>query len=117
MGNNILKKYSPLTCKIALYVPGTNGIDMAADTKAQVNHVSVQMSAMFGGATAQAVMGHWISDVAGHVAEDVTIVYSYTDKKTMKKYLSSVVTLAEKIKSDLHQEAISVEINNKLYFI
>lgn len=103
--------------RVALYVPGTQDINHATDNAAQVERVAREFCGWFGGATAQPSAGYWISDNAGLVREAVTIVYAACTADQLRDRLPDVLTLAQQIKQDMAQEAVSVELNGTLYII
>ena len=106
-----------LTHRVALYVPGTQGVSAAADNTAQVRKIAAALSGYFGGATAQQSTGYWMSERAGLVAESVTIVYAACTKAQRDAHLTQVLELAQDIKRELKQEAVSVELDGTLYII
>ena len=114
---NILKKYVKLSSRVALYMPGTYDVDKASDNGGHVVLVSKMFSDMFGGATVTSAAGYWDDVKAGLVSENVTIIYSYTDTATLKIKIHDVLQLAKKLKTELRQTAISLEVNGELYFI
>ena len=114
---DILKKYVKLSSRVALYVPGTIDINHATDTGAWVATIQSAFAEMFGGATASAAAGYWMSEQVNLVSEDVTIVYSYSDTETLKTAIHKVLALAHEMKTALRQEAVSLEVNGSLYFI
>lgn len=103
--------------RVALYVPGTQGPATATDNAAQVERVAREFCGWFGGATAQPSAGYWLSDSAGLVRESVTIVYAACTADQLRDRLPDVLTLAQQIKQDMAQEAVSVELNGTLYII
>lgn len=103
--------------RVALYVPGTQDINHATDNAAQVERVAREFCGWFGGATAQPSAGYWISDNAGLVREAVTIVYAACTAAQLRERLPDVLNLAQQIKQDMAQEAVSVELNGALYII
>lgn len=103
--------------RVALYVPGTQDINHATDNAAQVERVAREFCGWFGGATAQPSAGYWISDNAGLVREAVTIVYAACTAAQLRERLPDVLNLAQQIKQDMAQEAVSVELNGTLYII
>lgn len=103
--------------RVALYVPSTTDTDKPTDNAAQVERVARSFCAMFGGATAQQSAGYWLSESAGLVREAVTIVYAACTAEQLREHLPDVLTLAQKIKAEMQQEAVSVEINGALYII
>lgn len=103
--------------RVALYVPGTQDINHATDNAAQVERVAREFCGWFGGATAQPSAGYWLSDSAGLIREAVTIVYAACTADQLRERLPDVLTLAQQIKQDMAQEAVSVELNGALYII
>lgn len=117
MKNNRLDKIARLESRVAVYVPGTAGVATAADNTAHVEAAAALLSELFGGATAQSVRGYWVSDAAGLVAEDTTVIYSYAAADALEAGLDRVLDFCEAMRDALEQEAISLEINSTLYFI
>ena len=103
--------------RVALYVPGTQGPATATDNAAQVERVAREFCGWFGGATAQPSAGYWLSDSAGLIREAVTIVYAACTADQLRERLPDVLTLAQQIKAEMQQEAVSAEINGTLYII
>lgn len=103
--------------RVALYVPGTQGPATATDNAAQVERVARSLCGWFGGATAQQSAGYWISDTAGLVREAVTIVYAACTADQLREHLPDVLNLAQQLKAEMQQEAVSVELNGALYII
>ena len=66
---------------------------------------------------AQESTGFWMSDTAGLVREAVTIVFSACTAAQLREHLPDVLQLAQQIKAEMQQEAISAEINGTLYII
>lgn len=117
MSNSRLSRYTCLRSRVAVYVPGTCGVDAAADNSATVERAAALLSGLFGGATAQSVRGYWLSDAAGLVAEDTTVVYAYADSAALDAAIDQVIDFCELIRAELRQEAIGLEVNNQMYFI
>lgn len=103
--------------RVALYVPGTQDINHATDNAAQVERVAREFCGWFGGATAQPSAGYWLSDSAGLIREAVIIVYAACTADQLRERLPDVLTLAQQIKAEMQQEAVSAEINGTLYII
>ena len=103
--------------RVALYVPSTTDTDKPTDNAAQVERVAREFCEMFGGATAQQSTGYWLSDAAGLVREAVTIVYAACTADQIREHLPDVLQLAQQIKQEMQQEAVSVELNGALYII
>lgn len=103
--------------RVALYVPGTQDINHATDNAAQVERVARDFCGWFGGATAQESTGFWMSDTAGLVRESVTIVFAACTAAQLREHLPDVLQLAQQIKAEMQQEALSIQIDEALYII
>lgn len=117
MTNKRLEKLQPLRHRVAVYVPGTNGVNTAADNSEYVRRAAALLSDAFGGATATPARGFWMSESAGLVEERVTIVYAYAGNEALEDQLGAVIEFCEGMKEALKQEAISLELDSALYFI
>ena len=115
--NEKLKKAVRLDKKIVLYIPATMGTAAAVDNSAAVDAAAAFLSGLFGGATIQPGRGAWISDAAGLVLENTTLVYTFTDPASYASSLDAVVDYAEKIKLDMCQESVSLELDGVLYLL
>lgn len=114
----MFSKYScNLKNRVAIYIPSTVNVNQAIENSCYVNIIAEKLSDIFGGATAIEASGFWISDKIGLVAEKITIVYAFCDYETLEKHEKTIVTLCNWLKSELTQEAISLEYNNELFFI
>ena len=113
----IMQQAVTLPQRVALYVPSTTDTDKPTDNAAQVERVARALCGWFGGATAQPSAGYWISDTAGLVREAVTIVYAACTADQLREHLPDVLNLAQQIKQDMAQEAVSVDLNGTLYII
>ena len=114
-----LKNLFNLSCSVAVYVPSTINVNekmSKAEVKEYTDFVLGGLSALFGGATAYDAKGAWNSE-KGLVLEDVKVCKSYCTSEQLKAGIDRVLSLCQELKSELKQEAISLEINNKLYFI
>jgi hypothetical protein len=101
---------------VAVYVPSTLDVNKETDNARQVNSTLASLSTLFGGCTGYDVHGAWMSNANGLVVESVTVCKSYADVLT-DEALESVYAIANQIKADMGQEAVSVEIDNALYFV
>lgn len=79
-----------LDSRVAIYVPSTT------DTEAR---------------------GYWVSQSAGLVGEAVTIVYSNAAAEDIERHGAEIVAICRKIKREMKQEAVSLEINGELFLI
>lgn len=115
--NTILAGACKLDHRVSIYVPGTQGPATATDNAAQVERVAAEFSRMFGGATAQESTGFWMSDTAGLAREKTTIVYAACTAAQLREHLPDVLELAQQIKAEMQQEALSIQIDEALYII
>lgn len=112
-----LKQYIPLKHKVTIYIPGTNGVSTLADNGEHVKSAAALLSRLYGGATATENLGFWTSPSEGLVTEKITTVYSYASALDDNGELTQVLQFCESLKKALAQEAISLEVDNELYFI
>lgn len=112
-----LKFKFDLDCKIAIYVPSTKNVNESVDNTEQVHEVIKELSSMFGGATASEAVGGWVSENGDTVLEKVTIVYSFCSSEDLRKHFESVYKICERIKEEMTQEAITLEVNGQVKFI
>lgn len=105
--------------RVAVYVPGTSGPAAADSALAErmTETAAGRLSELFGGATISIAAGAWMSAEHGLIREQVQIVYSYCTESQLAEHAADVKELAEQIKREMQQEAVSVEINNALYFV
>ena len=112
-----LSEMQNLPIRIAIYIPSTYNVNIPIDNTEIVNNTAEMFSGLFGGSTATESTGYYISESKELISEKVTIVYSYTDKKTFLKNEDKILNYANLIKSEMKQESISIEYQNKLYFV
>lgn len=116
---SVLKDQFHLSHVVKVYVPSTVKGDIPITEEAHQKYVDqalTQLSEWFGGATAIPGEGAWVDDNGKLIKEKVTIVYAFTDRLD-KNAINQVVGYAQKLKDDLAQSAISLEVDGKLYFI
>ena len=117
MINKRLEKLQPLRHRVAIYVPGTNGVNTAADNARYVKMAAATLSNLFGGATATPAIGYWMSDAAGLVEEKTTVVYAYAAGADLERGLDVVIDFCDGMRTELKQEAIALAIDDSMYFI
>jgi len=106
-----------LTHKFSIYVPSTIDVNTTTDNTEKVRETLVFLSGLFGGATSTAASGAWVSPSAGLVVEDVTICYAFCTFFQMLKNRRTVKQFAARIREEMKQDAVSVEIDGKLMFV
>lgn len=105
--------------KVTLYVPSTVTVDQPLSQSAADEFVSRSLrllSELFGGATAITAKGAWVANDGELVVEVVTLVYSFSANLTTDD-LVKIKAFAETLKAELGQEAIAVEVNDRLLLI
>lgn len=100
-----------------IYVPSTVSVDRPVDNSAAVAGCLSFLSGLFGGATALRASGAWVSDSAGLVLENVTICYAFTNLRGLLRGRRAVLAYAKDLRDSMKQDAVSVEIDGRLYFV
>lgn len=75
------------------------------------------LSECFGGATSTPVRGYWMSEAHGLIAEDNNAVFAYAAQSALDEHLDDVVNFAVRMRDELKQEAVAVELDGTMYFI
>lgn len=117
MNNNILKNSFSLSHQITVYVPGTVDANTAGDTSAYVHEAATLLSQCFGGATSTPVRGYWMSEAHGLITEDNNAVFAYAAQSALDEHLDDVVNFAVRMRDELKQETVAVELDGTMYFI
>ena len=112
-----LKNLIVLESNIKIYIPGTININQITNNSQFVDNTLKLLSNYFGGSTSYAAMGCWNSVNNGLIKENITVCESYCKETDLKKYISDIIDYCEGLKIELNQENISLEVNNKLYFV
>ena len=112
-----LEQLTKLDKNIKIYVPSTTDVDKKIDTSKQIDNTLTLLSNKFGGSTSTKGIGTWISNKKTLVKEEVTICESYCSGSDLKNSLTEVIDYCNELKTELSQEAISLEVNSELYFI
>ena len=108
-----------LNNRVSIYVPSTtNGNKPAKRLQKKVTrHTAKVFSRLFGGCTAQAAQGFWVSSEKGLIAEGQQIIFAACTEADREKNTDRVFSLAKAICKYMKQEAVTVEINSTLYFV
>lgn len=106
---------------VKLYVPSTLDADKPAETEKvarAVDTVIESFSTWFGGATTNLAAGGWYSaELHKVIYEEIRIVNSFCTLDALEEHYHEVLALAEALKSEFNQEAISLECDGKLFLI
>lgn len=116
MNSKKLSALIELSSSVKIFVPSTIDINTTVDSSKIADSVLSQLSTMFGGATRYEALGCWVSPSSGLVKEKVTICQSFCTEAQLQQYIDDVVEIAESIKIEMRQDAVAIEVNNKLYF-
>ena len=105
--------------KVEIYVPSTyDGNKPARIMQAfKVKKIAKALAAMFGGATATRAEGYYISETKGLIKEKQMIVFACCDDAGLIQYKEQVKQLAENLRDEMKQEAITITINGEMSFI
>ena len=124
MNNSRLKEKTGYNEKITVYIPSTINIDDVSgnsksiniNNESFVNEAAEMLSKLYGGFTILKSEGGWYSDERKQLErENVTLIYAFSDN--IESGLDVVIDYCEYLKKALNQDAISIEVNNTLYFI
>jgi len=105
------------TNQVSIYIPTTIDVNTAADTMPWVERTLAFLGSRFGGATTNQARGVWNSADQGLVGESIHIVRSYATQSALDEHMQEIVDYVEGLKEELRQEAMAVEINQKLMLI
>ncbi len=105
------------TNSVGMYIPTTIDGNQPIDTTQHVEEAKSFMGEKFGGATGKIASGVWYSDKLGMVDEVVYHIHSYTTQEQLTLHLDEVIAYIRTLKRTLRQEAMALEVNNKLTLI
>lgn len=112
-----LKFKFDLDCKVSVYVPSTINVNEHTDNSEQVKKTITALCKLFGGATASRATGGWVCETGETILEDVVIVYSFCTSEQLAEHFHEVIAICERIKSEMAQEAVTLEVNGQVSFI
>ena len=115
--NKTLKNLIVLESNVKIYVPGTINKTENFDNTEYVNKTYKLLSDFFIGCTSYEAIGHYILKNTELINENITVCESYCKEADLKKHISAIIDYCEDLKKQLSQEAISLKVNNKLYFV
>ncbi|MEM9983648.1 MAG: cyclic nucleotide-binding domain-containing protein, partial [Bacteroidota bacterium] len=102
------------TNSVGIYIPTTVDGNKPIDTSVYVEEAKSFMGQRFGGATGRVASGVWYSEKLGIIDEVVYHIHSYTTQEQLNLHLDEVIGYIKKLKRTLNQEAMALEVNNKL---
>ena len=102
---------------IGIFIPTTFDVNNYFDTTPYIDRTLAFLGERFGGATSEEAKGIWNSEDIGLVGEKLFKVHTYATSNDLKQFLDEVVDFVREIKIELKQEAMAMEINQKLTLI
>ncbi len=107
------------TNQVGIYIPTTTDVDQVVDTSSYIQETKAFLGKIFGGAvaTSSEAQGVWNSEEIGLVSETIHIVRTYVTQTELDRYLGDVLEYVEGLKGKLKQEAMALEVNQKLLLI
>ena len=107
------------TNQIGIYIPTTTDVDQEIDTSGYIQKTITFLGEIFGGAMASSSEAHgvWNSEEVGLVSETIHIVRTFVTQAELDRYLGDVLEYIERLKFVLRQEAMALEVNQKLMLI
>jgi len=102
---------------IGIFIPTTFDVNNYFDTTPYIDRTLAFLGERFGGATSEEAKGIWNSEDIGLVGEKLFKVHTYATSNDLKQFLDEVVDYVREIKIELKQEAMAMEINQKLTLI
>jgi hypothetical protein len=96
--------------QIGVYIPTTS------DTSRYVTQTLAFLGNLFG-ETSNQPQGVWDNDQVGLVSDKIYVVKTSVTRSDMDHYLGQVLEFVEKLKLELNQEAMALEVNQKLMLI
>ncbi len=102
---------------IGIFIPTTINVNISADTTPYIDMTLNFLGERFGGATSEEAKGIWSSEEVGLVGEKMFKVHAYATSKDLKKFMDEIIEFVKTIKKELKQEAMAMEINQKLTLI
>lgn len=106
-----------LNCKIAVYVPATVNVNEQIDNTEYVKQTIGELADLFGGATATQAVGGWRCASGDVVLENTTIVYSFCTTEQLNAHFDDVYNICQRIKQEMQQEAVTLEVNGQVAFV
>ena len=113
-----LKNLFKLSHKVSLYVPTKDKNNEQLPTELiqkMVDLTATKFSEVNGGATSTEALGYWKSVAGELIKEKIVVVFSYSNNLEIS--IEAAIELGEQLKDISSQDAISLEVNNELYFI
>ena len=115
--SRVLQGLVTLRHKVTVYVPATCGVSTACDNTAQVERTARALAGWFGGATSSPAVGYWLSETAGLVAENTTVVFAFAAEEDLAAHRIDVVDMCRSLCAEMQQEAVALEVDGAMHFV
>lgn len=105
--------------RISVFVPSTYEGNKPAKRmqKKAVKHAAKYLCKYFGGSTAQEAQGFWNSPEKGLIAEKQVIVFAQCTNTDLQANREKVFNMAKALCRWMKQEAVTVTVNDEMYFV
>jgi hypothetical protein len=103
--------------QIGIFIPAQIETNLALDTMPFVDRTVGFLAQLFG--TAPEYPSHFTPESvqSGTVAERIHIVQTYVTKSDIDRHLVDVLTFVEKLKTELGQEVMALEVNHNIMLV
>lgn len=103
--------------RVRLYIPSRDRHGKHVANEKLTAAAEELFARLFGGCTCFDARGIYVVETGRFIKERIKIVESICTQQELAKHLPAVRTFAVRVKSELKQEALALEINSVLEFI
>jgi len=100
--------------QVGILIPTIREDGTPTESGAYIDRTLDFLGKRFGGATCEEVKGVWNSHESGLVGEKVFKIHTYVSAADLRKHMGDIVDFVRIIKSEMNQEAMALEVNNRL---
>lgn len=112
-----LKNLIALSQNIKIFVPSKIGVDQFFDNEKVVQNTLILLSQIFGGATSYAALATWATVDGNLIKENTTICQSFCTQQQLSDNMEKIYDYCSKMKNELSQYSIPLEVNNVVYLV
>lgn len=95
-----------------------NNLDIATERVEQAKKSTLtNLTKLFGGCTVQETTGTWLNNGQLEEEKNYSLLSNFNDSLLTTGTIEQVKLFAEHLKTFLNQDAVSIKVNGKLYFI
>ena len=108
-----------LNNQISIFIPSTVEGNKPARMmqRKETKRASKYFCSYFGGTTEQPANGYYISDSKGLIKEKQNIIYSACTDEALTEHENKIFAYAKRLCRRMKQEAVTVKVNNNMYFV